>query len=150
MILRNPWFSVIKRMSQKNCKKTDWSKGIFKSKTTHCIVVNIRPGYYLILDSFGQRSRYISIKFPFKNSLKILGCAPVRNFTVIKTFALIKNYLLLNRLLFSYEIDLSIYFEMILIENASPHPNESCLLQLVDLGKSGSQRCATREKYAHN
>ena len=45
------------------------------------------PTYYSILDPFGQRSQYISIKFPFINSLKILGCATNRDMLLL-TFLL--------------------------------------------------------------
>ena len=39
------------------------------------IVASSRPVYYSILDPLGKRSQYISIKFPFINSLKIWKCA---------------------------------------------------------------------------
>ena len=38
-------------------------------------VASSRPVYYSILNSFGQRSQYISIIFSLINSLKILKCA---------------------------------------------------------------------------
>ena len=38
-------------------------------------VASSRPVYYSILDSFGQRSQYISIKFRLHKQCEILGCA---------------------------------------------------------------------------
>ena len=38
-------------------------------------VTSSKPVYYSILNSLGQRSQYISIKFPLHNSLKITKCA---------------------------------------------------------------------------
>ena len=38
-------------------------------------VASSRPVYYSILDSFGQRSQYISIKFRLHKHCEILGCA---------------------------------------------------------------------------
>ena len=60
---------------QKNAKK--WLQNtvvwvIKVMKSMYSKVASSRPVYYSILNSFGQRSQYISIKFPFINSLKIL------------------------------------------------------------------------------
>ena len=37
---------------------------LLTNQINHCKVVSSRQVYYLILDTFGQRSQYISIKFP--------------------------------------------------------------------------------------
>ena len=51
----------------------------------YCKVAISRPVYYSILNSFGQRSQYISIKFPLhkpSENLKMCWQATARDFTV--------------------------------------------------------------------
>ena len=43
--------------------------------TNYRKVASSRPVYYSILETFGQRSQYIGIKFPLHKHLKVLGCA---------------------------------------------------------------------------
>ena len=53
--------------------------------STYRKVVSSRPGYYSILDPFGQRSQYINIKFPLQNRLKVLGCATNQDVLLLTT-----------------------------------------------------------------
>ena len=46
---------------------------------THSKVTSSRPGYYLILHPFGQRSQHISIQFPLYKQSENLGCATKRD-----------------------------------------------------------------------
>ena len=52
----------------------------------------------LFLNSFGQRSQYISIKFPLINSLKILKCATKRDSPLLATLLYLGEQLLFMKL----------------------------------------------------
>jgi hypothetical protein len=57
----------------------------YKKNSNYRKVASSRPVYYSILELYGQRSQYISIKFPLHKPLKIWKCATNRDRLLLAT-----------------------------------------------------------------